>query len=45
MTEHTIAVHEQMLRHFSGVLSALHKLLKEIADELKEIKESQQHIP
>lgn len=36
-----IALHEQMLRHLSGVVSSLDKLLKDISAELKEIKTDQ----
>jgi hypothetical protein len=42
MSPQSLAVHEQMVRHFSGILSALDKLLKEIGTELKEIREAQE---
>lgn len=45
MSPQTIAVHEQMLRHFSGVLRAIEKLLNEIGSELKQLKETDTEKP
>lgn len=42
MTKEAIMRHEQLFRHFSGVVSTLDKLLKDISLELKEIKIDQE---
>lgn len=41
MTPDTITVHEQMIRHFRGIVSTLDQLLKDLSAELKEIKAEQ----